>query len=249
MADIQNQDDIFKELQKTKELLEARTYLAQMGMVSSIWRHTVSGEALAIRACVNILQQLISTNASNEKIEKILGRIDNAASSILTTPTTFPLTSKDGVETIYAYNFIEGYVQRLQENDVLEGVKLQTEFHINKNIAIKISSTWLRLCLDLIMENAIEAMTLASKKILSIKVTSQEDTLNISLSDSGHGISPEILSKLFKEPISSKENKLGRGLLMGNLILETYEGNLEVENTSPNGSTISLSLQITKHAK
>ena len=71
---------------------------------------------------------------------------------------------------------------------------------------------------------------------------SDGDAVEIEVSDSGHGISPEDKVRLFLPHFSTKERGTGLGLAIASRIIAEHNGTIRVEDNLPIGSAISDSL-------
>jgi two-component system sensor kinase FixL len=88
-----------------------------------------------------------------------------------------------------------------------------------------------------LMRNAIEAMENSETKRLAIRARARgPDQVEISVEDSGSGLSPEILDRLFQPFSSTKAQGMGLGLSICRTIIEAHGGRLSVE--SPEGGTV-----------
>ena len=89
-----------------------------------------------------------------------------------------------------------------------------------------------------LLRNAIEAMELSQKRELVIATAqSSDDTICISVADTGSGIAPEMSSQLFEPFITTKRHGMGVGLSISRTIVEAHGGQIDAE-ANPDGGTI-----------
>jgi two-component system, LuxR family, sensor kinase FixL len=89
-----------------------------------------------------------------------------------------------------------------------------------------------------LMRNAIEAMHRSPTKHLVIRARShRQNQVEISVSDTGHGLSDDMSGQLFKPFVSSKVQGMGLGLSICRTIVEAHGGKLSVA-PNPDGGTI-----------
>lgn len=241
----------YEELKKTKGLVGARTALAWMGMASNAWRHSIEGDAVNIRNLVDELlpqvTELVEEGVLSPTVTEELRLISTLAENIFNHPITPPLRSEQGAAAILVNEFIQERLAQLWEDDkyaclTVPGTLLaQTE-----QVAVWVSPEWLRLALDLVIDNAIEAMAGRAVQQLRIETAVTDDTLEIIVQDSGKGIPPELLPVLFEytEIREPRVGNLGRGLLMVQAILQTYSGDIYVKKSTPEGTQMVLCLPI-----
>jgi len=73
----------------------------------------------------------------------------------------------------------------------------------------------------------------SSKRLIEIKGYQENGEIHLSISDSGGGIEPEILEKIFDPYFTTKPNGTGIGLYMSKMIIEKYmDGHFKVVNTN-----------------
>ncbi|HET6607169.1 MAG TPA: PAS domain S-box protein [Rhodopila sp.] len=89
-----------------------------------------------------------------------------------------------------------------------------------------------------LIRNAIEAMQETETRELLIGTAERADGMaEISVSDTGPGIAPEIAAHLFQPFVTSKPHGMGVGLSISRTIVEAHGGQLEAE-PNPAGGTI-----------
>lgn len=86
--------------------------------------------------------------------------------------------------------------------------------------------------------NAIEAMTNSPRRVLAIgtKLT-RDNMVEVSVSDTGPGLPPEIRARLFEPFVTTKAGGLGVGLSICRVIIEAHGGQLQAED-NPGGGTV-----------
>jgi two-component system sensor kinase FixL len=89
-----------------------------------------------------------------------------------------------------------------------------------------------------LFRNAFEAMYASKKRELVVSVKRIENSMaEISVSDTGHGISTDVLEKLFEPFVTTKESGMGVGLSISKRIIESHGGRLWAE-ANPCGGTV-----------
>src|SRR5262249_40808653 len=86
--------------------------------------------------------------------------------------------------------------------------------------------------------NAIQAMAQpgVARRILAVRTTASENgTVSCTFEDSGPGIPPQHLDRLFHSFFTTKESGMGLGLAVSRSIIEGHGGELQGENGSAYG--------------
>ena len=96
-----------------------------------------------------------------------------------------------------------------------------------------------------LIRNAVEAMHEQSgRKELIIATRMLDDTMaEITVTDSGPGISPEIAPRLFQPFVTSKRTGMGVGLSISRTIVEAHGGRLWAEPNPAGGTIFHLTLR------
>ncbi|MDB5367903.1 MAG: hypothetical protein JWM77_3830 [Rhodospirillales bacterium] len=94
-----------------------------------------------------------------------------------------------------------------------------------------------------LMRNAVEAMAGESSRTLDVCTARVDgDTIEITVSDNGPGLSPEIREHLFEPFVSSKRNGMGLGLSICRSIVEAHGGRLFGEQRESGGAVFRFTL-------
>jgi len=125
----------------------------------------------------------------------------------------------------------------------LKGIFIDTRFAPDLPL-IKADAELLRRVVVNLIDNAAEAMEGSAAKhlVLATLFRSSRDTVEISVADSGHGISPEDKDKLFLPHFSTKERGTGLGLAIASRVIAEHHGLIRAEDNSPAGARFVIEL-------
>jgi len=244
----------YGELRRTKGLVGARTALAWMGMTSSAWRHAIDKHALTIREQVELLRrdrERTTARLRGTRMEERLSTIERLANQILEKPIIPPLSREEGLELVALNDLVGERARQLWQNDPYRKAQLRLDLQLPASATVQASPDWLRRALDILVDNAVEAVAGREVQEVTIGTRVANGGAEISVTDTGPGIPEEIRARIGLEPIERPEDAkgLGMGLLMAQTIVQTYGGELRVAATGPTGTTMVLWLPLTPQGK
>jgi two-component system sensor kinase FixL len=124
----------------------------------------------------------------------------------------------------------------------LVGVK-QTGVHVSFDFQVAVGAVLVdkiqiqQVILNL-MRNGIEAMEGMERRDMVVSTRSADDNMvEVSVSDTGSGIAPEIAERLFQPFTTTKRQGMGVGLSISRTIIEAHGGKLWSE-PNPGGGTV-----------
>jgi len=127
----------------------------------------------------------------------------------------------------------------------LDGIIVKTTLAENLP-AVRADSGLLRSVVVNLIDNAAEALEHSTCREILVSTCSHADaeTVEISVSDTGHGISPEDKDKLFLPHFSTKDRGTGLGLAIAARIIAEHGGSIHVEDNHPAGSRFLVELPV-----
>ena len=120
----------------------------------------------------------------------------------------------------------------------LENIMVRTEL-AEALPAVRADRELLRRVVANLIDNAAESMEGSSIRRLRVatRADAEGDAVEIIISDSGHGISPEDKERLFLPHFSTKERGTGLGLAIASRIIAEHNGTIRAEDNLPTGTT------------
>jgi two-component system sensor kinase FixL len=131
------------------------------------------------------------------------------------------------------------------KNEIEVRVALDPEADLVKVDAIHVQQILFNL-----IRNALEAMQGTRVKRLEIRSSRLPDgmVVELSVSDSGAGISPEVAANLFEPFRTTKSNGMGLGLSICRTLVEAQGGRIRAEPSAAGGSTFAFTLPLAEVA-
>lgn len=227
---------------------ETRSQLAHMARVTTLGEMTASiahevNQPLAAvtingNACLRWLDaQPPNLDEAKRNVASIV-RDANRASEIIglvRSLTKGSAPEKDGLkinEIIFATARLID--KEIQQNQIVLETKLSDDVPIVLGDRVQLQQLILNLAL-----NAIEAINMGPAGPRSLTISSAKDDANrvlISVQDTGVGLAPENLDRLFNAFYTTKRDGLGLGLAISRSIVETYGGRIWATPNRPRGA-------------
>src|SRR5262249_12519942 len=232
-----------KQADEASRNLEHASRLAAIGELSASIAHEINQPLGAILSNADAAELLLESESPPlDEVRKILTDIRNddlRASEIIRHIRT--LTRKD----VWHMRSLDrkgvaGEVLRLREAEARRrNVSLHSEL-IAAPAVILGDRVHLQQVLVNLLLNGMEAMadTAEGERRLFVRaITIGEQRLEVSGTDSGRGIPPDKLPRLFESFFTTKENGMGLGLAIARSIIEAHQGRIFAENNSDGGAT------------
>lgn len=132
----------------------------------------------------------------------------------------------------------------LQANARRQGVRLVADYP-EQPVWAKVDHDQLRAVLVNLLLNAIEAMPRGGRLHVALATTRQE--VQLTVTDTGSGIPPEILKRLFAPFVSGKPSGTGLGLCISKRIMEYHGGRITAKNRAEGGAVVAITLPVSQN--
>ncbi len=186
------------------------------------------------------LEQLVGLTKDEDRIYlDIIDRNGKRINDLITELLTSSKPTEMVLERIVAQTVIDDALSAAVDRLTLKQIKLRLNYP-DAPCYIRGDQSKLKIALLNIIINAIEAMDGTAGE-LKITLSCNEENNVIEITDTGCGIPPENLSKLFEPFFTSKRNGIGLGLASTLNILQAHNATVEVKSKVGVGTTFVLS--------
>lgn len=225
--------------------------LASLTNVAAAVAHEIKNPLAAISIHVQLLKKNFKACnlGINKNAQKHLSVIDEEIDSL----------NKIVVDFLFAVRPLNFNFEYVNINDILLNLKntfeeefesagIKIEFTQEKNITeIHGDERFLRQAFMNIFVNAKAAMPKGGE--LKIETKTEDNLILISVSDTGCGILPEKLHKIFEPYFTTKNNGTGLGLTMTYKVIKEHGGDIHVYSDVGIGTVFKITLPILKSGK
>jgi len=135
------------------------------------------------------------------------------------------------------------------ERGDLQKHRIEVQAEPNRSLpAVRGNRVQLQQVLLNLIANAIDAMSVREElRLLSLKAVAHEgDCVMVSVADTGAGIGPQDVNRIFNPLFTTKPDGMGMGLSICRSIIEAHEGRLWVVPNVPYGAVFQFTLQAEK---
>jgi signal transduction histidine kinase len=232
----------FKELEGAHNRLLLSDKMASIGLLTAGIAHEINNPLFVITGYLNVLNESLKEGGiSVEELKEIAGKLDTASNSIVKLVSgiktyvhierTFPVPidlnsaiqdSLDLVAFLYTQDLIELKTGFSEESPRIFG-------NLGK----------LQQVLMNLLSNARDAMEGRDTKVITVETFEDNDQVIIEVSDTGTGIDPDDIPKVFNSTYTTKPvgKGSGMGLDLVRKIVEDMQGTIEVVPEARKGAT------------
>lgn len=114
-------------------------------------------------------------------------------------------------------------------------IKLTTQNNVARG-QIRVNQMALTKAMEIIIDNAIDALSLAEAPEIYITASTIDDSIVIDMSDNGYGIKMDDIPKIFIPLYTTKPDSMGMGLPIARKLLMEMDGRIEIKSRSGDGT-------------
>jgi two-component system, NtrC family, sensor kinase len=227
------------DLRTMEERLLQSERLATIGKFASQIAHEIRNPLSSISLNVEMLEDELAGSNTHARglIRSVLKELDRL-NDIVSEYLQFARFPKPHLRRGCVDGVIRELVQTLKTSPL---VKVEMEL-MESSPEVWLDENLLRQALENLARNAAESIEGAG--IVRIETDVVERFLIIRVKDTGHGISPEIQSRLFEPFFTTKAQGTGLGLVTSQQIIFEHSGHLMVESHPGKGSTFTTLLPL-----
>ena len=230
------------DLKKTEAQLVRSEKLASLGQLAAGIAHEIRNPLTSINILIHSLAENLSTDHVHREdllvIEEEIERINRIIDQFL----RFGKPSSPHFEKTDVLSILEETLLLLRLQ--IEKQKIHVERVFNPLPPAVLDREQMKQVILNLMMNALQAMPAGGQLHLSASESEEPGWLHLGIRDSGPGIPPEHLAKLFDPFFSTKDGGIGLGLSIAHRIIDQHHGRIEVASTPGEGTLFALSLPV-----
>jgi len=230
------------DLRKTESQLIRSEKLAALGQLAAGIAHEIRNPLTSINILIHSLRERLPSENSQQEDLKVIEEEIHRMNEIVDQFLRFAKPASPLLEKTDVLSIVEETLQLLRLQIEKQRIVVEKEFQALPMIQID-REQMKQVMLNLLL-NAIQAMPEGGQLTLKGQNSKDGQWIHLSIEDSGMGISPEDIDKLFDPFFSTKEGGIGLGLSITHRIIDQHHGKIEVENAPEKGTIFTVWLPI-----
>jgi signal transduction histidine kinase/iron only hydrogenase large subunit-like protein len=228
-----------KELGQAQAQLIRTEKLAALGQLSAGVAHEINNPLGTITIYAHLLlRSLEPDDPRREDVELIVSEA-NRTKEIVQGLLNFARETKLRSGPTNVNDVVEDVLGLVAQQSLFHNIKMKKVLDPNLPTIVADYALLKQVFLNIIL-NAAQAMEGNGK--LAIITAAEKKQIKIKIQDTGPGIPPEVLGKLFSPFFTTKEKGTGLGLAISYGIIERHRGKIDVETDLGKGATFIISL-------
>jgi two-component system NtrC family sensor kinase len=240
---------LIDELEKTQETLIRAERLTSLGQIAAGVAHEINNPLTGVLTYIQIMlnklkaQKPIGSEELGKKLS-VMGKETERCTRIIKSLLDFARQTQPSIRSIDLNRVIENSLTMLTYQAQLSNVKIVKEFASDVS-NIEADPDQLQQVFTNIILNAIDAMPKGGSLIITTLHNASKGQVGIQFRDTGIGISPENLKRLFTPFFTTKEKGkgIGLGLAVCYGIIQRHGGEIKVESQTGQGTTFTIWLK------
>jgi signal transduction histidine kinase len=241
-----NQNRHLRKLKEMEDRIQLAERLSSLGHLAAGVAHEIRNPLNAIGMGLQRLKREFPPQEESKKEEylsftELIFKEIRRVNEIIEQFLTLSRPSQLNMKLSSLQDLLKNLGTLLQEEASSQGIQIQAETNSDLPL-IKMDNEKLTQAFLNIMKNGMQAMEQGG--VLHVETQSFKDRVEVSFSDSGSGIPPEQMEKIFNYYYTTKEKGVGLGLPIAHRIIEAHGGQLKVESQVGFGTKVTVLLPV-----
>ena len=234
--------DDLTEIRRLEREVRVQDRLAAVGRLAAAIAHEIRNPLTSIAGSVSMLSGLPEMNEDHKRLLDIVTRESQRLNAIITDFLAYSRTKKYQFERVDLIRLVEDTLTLMDHRMAAEktGIEIKRRFAVHDALVLadgdKLKQVFWNLC-----ENAVRAMKGGGS--LTVALESLGDDWQVSIIDTGMGMTPQQIEKIFEPFQSNFEGGTGLGLAIVYQIVQAHEGKVWARSKPGQGTTFVLRLR------
>jgi C4-dicarboxylate-specific signal transduction histidine kinase len=211
--------------------------IENLEMILSVLRHQLGNSVSAIKVTLDVLKENFD-KFDDQKKKVYLERgaeLIKRQHRMVKAMKSYALFNAKEKQDIAFDAFWELLIGLASDKLAHTKIKLTTQNNVTRR-RIRVNQMALSKAMEIIIDNAIDALTLAEAPEICITASIINNSIVIDMSDNGHGIKMEDIPKIFIPLYTTKPDSMGMGLPIAQKLLMEMDGRIEIKSRSGGGT-------------
>jgi signal transduction histidine kinase len=236
--------DITKDILLQKRLVEQQK-LASVGQLAAGVAHEINNPLTTILTTAMLIQEDMALDDPNYQEMETIAKETLRCRKIVTSLLDFARQSKPAKALHDINKVVRESMALTRKQAAFRDVVFEAVLSENLPM-INIDKDQIQQCLINLALNGIEATDPGGKIRFASSLVPENEVVEITVNDTGHGMTENALDRIFEPFYTTKESGTGLGLAITHGIIQQHGGSIDVESSPGEGTTFRIRFPIPK---
>ncbi|MBX3365564.1 MAG: hypothetical protein KF866_12475 [Phycisphaeraceae bacterium] len=234
-----------QELGQANHQLERSRRLAALGEMAAGIAHEIRNPLGSIALYARMLDEDLADRPTERDTARKIGRAVRGLEAIVQDVLAFSRELRIKAEPVDLRDLLDSSLEASLASLAPEGLTIERLDRRRRATWAICDEHLMRQALVNVIRNALEAMREAPPPHrLSLDVRRSGRTISLLIADTGPGLSPDVLDRIFNPFFTTRHTGTGLGLAIVHRIMDAHRGAIRVRNNDDRGATVELVLPV-----
>jgi len=234
-----------REIRDLQEKVRRSERLASLGRLAAGVAHEIRNPLSSIRGFAQYFMNRLKGREEEQGYASIMVKEVDRLNRVVTDLLDFARPKDPHREPHLLENILSHSLKLLEPELRKKGVEVEEEYEHNLPPVLADRDQLSQAFLNLLL-NSLESIDGGGKIRITLKEVHDQPWVEVAIADTGRGIPPEDLGKVFEPFFSTKSRGTGLGLAIVHQIVESHGGDIAVESREGVGTTFRITLPLSR---
>lgn len=226
------------EVRRLQEEIRRKEKLAALGGLAAGVAHEIRNPLSSIKGLASFFGNKFAEGSEDREAAAVMVREVDRLNRVISELLEFARPSELNLKPTDVNELLDHSVRLVQQDAITKKIDINLSKRDDLPLALLDPDRFSQCLLNLYL-NAIQAMDEGG--VLSVKtLPSNNENIKVEIEDSGKGIGPDDLDKIFHPFFTSKSSGTGLGLAIVHKIIEDHQGTIRVRSTPGTGTVFTI---------
>ena len=232
------------ELQRSRDRLVQSEKLAAVGQLAAGIAHEIRNPLTSVKMIVQLLKRRLQDDeAGLESVQAVLDEI-NRLEVIINGLLDFARPMELDLRTASVADVMNDVLKFMEADLRHRKIKLVNQTDMMPPESMLDTDRIKQVFMNVIL-NSMQAMPEGGELAINYHYDAESHRAQVEVSDTGNGMSQEVLTRVFEPFFSTKTGGTGLGLANVRKIMEQHGGDIQIESTEGQGTKVIVSIEVT----
>ena len=235
---------ILRDLREVKELQEKvkrAERMASLGRLAAGVAHEIRNPLSSIRGFAQYFKNRLGADTEDQNYASIMIKEVDRLNRVISQLLDFARPAEPDFKEERIKEILEHSLKLIETDIKLRDIEISLEIEEGLE-RVRVDKDQITQAFLNIFLNSIDAIEKNGKISVSARKIKERNQIEVKVSDNGHGIAEENLTKLFDPFFTTRKNGTGLGLAIVHKIIENHRAEIRVESEEGKGTTFTILL-------